>query len=96
MPSPAYAFVHKQSRLPGERQRTSQIINVDSLQSDLRKPLTGSTAASLCVQLSWIQSLRSFDPEEPRKLLPAELLEELEWEAQMHEDTRVRYNSHFE
>jgi hypothetical protein len=59
---------------------------VDGLLSDLRKPLgTGSTeAASLYVQLSRIQSLqqlsimRSSDPEELRKPLPAELLKELE------------------
>jgi len=70
----------------------------DGLLSDLRKPLTGSTeAASLYVQLSRIQSLqqlsimRRFDPEELRKPLPAELLKELEWEAQMDEDTRLRY-----
>ena len=75
---------------------------VDGLLSDLRKPLTGSTeAASLYVQLSRIQSLqqlsiiRSFDPEELRKPLPMELLKELEWEAEMDEDTRVRY-SHLE
>jgi hypothetical protein len=67
--------------------------------ADLRKPLTGSTeAASLYVQLSRIQSLqqlsimRSFDPEELRRPLPAELLKELEWEAQMDEDTRARYS----
>jgi hypothetical protein len=72
---------------------------VDGLLSDLRKLLTGSTeAASLYVQLSRIQSLqqlsimRSFDPEELRRPLPAELLKELEWEAQMDEDTRVRYS----
>ena len=75
---------------------------VDGLLSDLRKPLTGSTeAASLYVQLSRIQSLqqlsimRSFDPGELWKPLPAELLKELEWEAQIDEDTRVRY-SHLE
>jgi hypothetical protein len=39
--------------------------------------------------------MRSFDPEELRKPLPAELLKELEWEAQMDEDTRLRY-SHLE
>jgi hypothetical protein len=71
---------------------------IDGLLSDLRKPLTGSTeAASLYVQLSRIQSLqqlsimRSFDPEELHKPLPAELLKELEWEAQMDENTRHRY-----
>ena len=71
----------------------------DSLLLDLRKPLTGSTeAASLYIQLSRIESLqqlsitRSFDPEELRKPLPAELLKELEWEAQMDEDTRLRYH----
>ena len=75
---------------------------VDGLLSDLRKQLTGSTeAASLYVQLSRIQSLqqlsimRSFAPEELRKPLPAELLKELEWEAQMDEGTRLR-NSHLE
>ena len=73
-----------------------------ALLSDLRKPLTGSTeAASPYVQLSRIQSLqqlsimRSFDPEELWKPLPAELLKELQWEAQMDEGTRLRY-SHLE
>ena len=66
--------------------------------SDLRKPLTGSTeAASLYVQLSRVQSLRqlfimrSFDPDELRKPLPVELIKELEWEAQMDEETRNKY-----
>jgi len=36
--------------------------------------------------------MRSFDPDELRKPLPAELLNELEWEAQMDEDTRLRYS----
>ena len=71
---------------------------VEGLLSDLRKPLTGSTeAASLYVQLSRVQSLqqlsimRIFDPEELRKPLPEALLKELEWEAQMDEETRNKY-----
>ena len=72
---------------------------LDSLLSDLRKPLTGSTeAASLYVQLSRVQSLRqlsimrSFDPDELRKPLPVELIKELEWEARMDEETRNKYH----
>ena len=70
----------------------------DGLLSDLRKPLTGSTeAASLYVQLSRVQSLRqlsimrSFDPDELQTPLPVDLLKELEWEAQMDEETRNKY-----
>ena len=61
----------------------------DGLLSGLRKPLTGSTeAATLYVQLSRVQCLqqlsimRSFDPDELRQPLSAEVLKELEWEAQ--------------
>ena len=71
----------------------------DGLLSDLRKPLTGSTeAASLYVQLSRVRSLRqlsimrSFDPDELRTPLPVDLLKELEWEAQMDEETRNKYH----
>jgi hypothetical protein len=39
--------------------------------------------------------MRSFDPEELQKPLPAKLLKELEWEAQMDEYIRGRY-SHLE
>ena len=70
----------------------------DGLLSDLQKSLTGSTeAAPLDVQLSRVQSLRqlfimrSFDPDELRTPLPVDLLKELEWEAQMDEETRNKY-----
>jgi hypothetical protein len=71
----------------------------NGLLTDLRKPLTGSTpAASLYVQLSRVQTIqqlsimRDFDPEELRKPLPHDLMEELEWEQEMDARTREKYN----
>jgi hypothetical protein len=71
----------------------------NGLLTDLCKPLTGSTqAASLYVQLSRVQTIqqlsimRDFDPEELRKPLPHDLIEELEWEQKMDERTREKYS----
>jgi len=71
----------------------------NGLLTDLCKPLTGSTpAASLYVQLSRVQTIqqlsimRDFDPEELRRPLPHDLIEELEWEQEMDERTREKYS----
>jgi hypothetical protein len=71
----------------------------DGLLTDLRKPLTGSTAAaSLYVQLSRVQSLqqlsimRDFDAAELRIPLSADLIGELEWEKQMDKSTAEKYS----
>jgi hypothetical protein len=70
----------------------------DGLQTDLQKPLTGTTeAASLYVQLSRVRSLqllsimRDFDPAELRKPLSDDLIRELEWE-EMDEMTKRKYD----
>jgi hypothetical protein len=70
----------------------------NGLLTDLRKPLTGSIqAASLYVQLSRVQSIqqlsimRDFDPEELRKPLPDDLIQELEWQEEMNERTKKKY-----
>jgi ATP-dependent DNA helicase PIF1 len=71
----------------------------DGLLTDLRKPLTGSTAAaSLYVQLSRVQSLqqlsimRDFDAAELRIPLSKDLIGELEWEEQMDKVTAQKYS----
>ena len=36
--------------------------------------------------------MRDFDPEELRKPLPHDLIKELEWQQEMNERTREKYN----
>lgn len=71
---------------------------LEGLLTDLKTPLTESTqAASLYVQLSRVRSLqelsiiRDFDPDELRKPLSDDLIQELEWEEDMDKLTKEKY-----